>query len=53
MLTYLALPSVRPDSVGVVGVVVVEPARGRDVAHVVRVAGIGRRLRKKKQCTAM
>lgn len=41
-LTHLAIPSVRPDSIRVVGVVVVERTGSSDVARVVRVGGIGR-----------
>ena len=42
-LTHLAIPSVRPDSVRVVGVVVAEATGSIHVARVVRVGGIGRR----------
>lgn len=42
LMAYLSsLPSVRPHGVRVVGVVVVEAARGLHVALVVRVGGIG------------
>jgi len=47
-LTHLAIPPVRPDSIRVVGVVVVERARRSDVTRVVRVGGIGRRPGKTK-----
>lgn len=48
-LTNPAIPSVRPDSIGVVGVVVVEPTSRRDVAHVVGVGGIRRREGEKNE----